>query len=75
MTHPDFARAAAYITAETVRDVLVELVDIASPTGSEAGVAHYLVERMRKSGQRPTYHWSMLAALMRSGICAGTATV
>ena len=50
MTHPDFARAAAHITAETVRDVLVNLVDIASPTGHEAGVAHYLVERMRKSG-------------------------
>jgi len=50
MTHPDFARAAAHITAEAVRDALVDLVDIASPTGHEAGVAHYLVERMRKSG-------------------------
>ena len=38
MTHPDFAKAAAHITAEAVRDALVELVDIASPTGHEAGV-------------------------------------
>jgi acetylornithine deacetylase/succinyl-diaminopimelate desuccinylase-like protein len=50
MSHPDFARASAHITPEAVRDVLVDLVDIASPTGQEAGVAQYLVERMRKSG-------------------------
>lgn len=50
MNHPDFAKAAAHISAEAVRDALVDLVDIASPTGREAGVAHYLVERMRKSG-------------------------
>jgi acetylornithine deacetylase len=50
MGHPDFARAAGHITAEAIRDALVELVDIASPTGKEAGVADYLVDRMRKSG-------------------------
>jgi acetylornithine deacetylase len=50
MTHPDYARAAAHITAERVRDLLMALVDIPSTTGQEAGVACYLVERMRKSG-------------------------
>ena len=50
MTHPDFARAAAHITVENVRDLLVDLVNISSPTGKEIGVAHYLVERMGKSG-------------------------
>jgi acetylornithine deacetylase/succinyl-diaminopimelate desuccinylase-like protein len=50
MTHSDFAKAAAYITADNVRDLLTDLVDIPSATGKEAGVAHYLVERMRKSG-------------------------
>jgi acetylornithine deacetylase/succinyl-diaminopimelate desuccinylase-like protein len=50
MTHSDFAKAAAQITADNVRDLLVDLVDIPSATGKEAGVAHYLVERMRKSG-------------------------
>ncbi|MCC6780280.1 MAG: M20/M25/M40 family metallo-hydrolase [Hyphomicrobiales bacterium] len=50
MTHPDYARAATHISAERVRDLLMELVDIPSSTGQEAGVAHYLVERMRKAG-------------------------
>lgn len=50
MSHPDFSRAAAHITTEAIRDVVVDLVDISSPTGQEAGVAHYLVDRMRKSG-------------------------
>src|SRR5882672_7573023 len=50
MTHPDFAKASAHITAENVRDLLVDLVNIPSTTGQESGVAHYLVERMRKSG-------------------------
>jgi acetylornithine deacetylase/succinyl-diaminopimelate desuccinylase-like protein len=50
MTHSDFAKAAAQITADNVRDLLVDLVDIPSATGKEAGVAYYLVERMRKSG-------------------------
>jgi hypothetical protein len=50
MPHPDFAKAAACITADGVRDCLADLVNISSPTGSEIGVAQYLVERMRKSG-------------------------
>jgi len=50
MTHPDFAKAAAHITADVVRDLLTDLVDIPSATGKEIGVAHYLVARMRKSG-------------------------
>jgi acetylornithine deacetylase len=50
MTHPDFAKAASHITVDNVRDLLIELVDIASPTGKESGVAHYLVARMRRAG-------------------------
>jgi acetylornithine deacetylase len=50
MPHPDYAKAAAFISAENVRTLLMDLVDISSPTGSEIGVAQYLVERMRKSG-------------------------
>ena len=50
MAHPDFARAAVHIGAENVRTLLMDLVDIASPTGQEIGVAQYLVERMRRSG-------------------------
>jgi acetylornithine deacetylase/succinyl-diaminopimelate desuccinylase-like protein len=50
MTHPDLARAAVHVTADNVRGLLTDLVNIPSPTGSEIGVAHYLVERMRKLG-------------------------
>jgi hypothetical protein len=39
MSHPDYAQAAAFISAENVRTLLMDLVDIASPTGSEFGVA------------------------------------
>jgi acetylornithine deacetylase/succinyl-diaminopimelate desuccinylase-like protein len=50
MPHPAFAPAAAHITADNVRDLLIDLVDIASPTGHEIGVAEYLVARMNKAG-------------------------
>ena len=50
MAHPEFAKAAAQITTENVRTLLMDLVDISSPTGQEIGVAQYLVARMRKSG-------------------------
>ena len=50
MQHPAFAKAAAHITADQVRDVLIDLIDIPSPTGKESGVAHYLVDRMRNAG-------------------------
>ena len=50
MSDPDFADIAAYITAEGVRDLLIDLINIPSATGKEIGVAQYLVERMRKSG-------------------------
>src|SRR4051812_6289327 len=50
MVHPDFEKAAAFISADNVRQLLMDLVDISSPTGREAGVAEYLVARMQKSG-------------------------
>lgn len=46
------ARASARITREAVRDALVEMVDIASPTGREATFARYLVDRMQRAGCR-----------------------
>ena len=50
MPHPDFAKAVADITPERIRDLLIALVDIPSPTGQEAAVAHFLVERMAAIG-------------------------
>lgn len=50
MIHPQFSEAASHISAAGICDALVELVNIASPTGQEAGVAGYLVDRMQKAG-------------------------
>jgi acetylornithine deacetylase/succinyl-diaminopimelate desuccinylase-like protein len=50
MPHHDFPKAAHYVTADYVREVLSDLVEIASPTGRESGVADYLVTRLRRSG-------------------------
>jgi acetylornithine deacetylase len=50
MIHPDFAKAVQHVTAEAVRDGLIDLVNIPSATGHEIGMARYLVERMRRSG-------------------------
>jgi acetylornithine deacetylase/succinyl-diaminopimelate desuccinylase-like protein len=50
MMHIDFAKAAAHISTENVRQLLMDLVNISSPTGREIGVAQYLVARMRKAG-------------------------
>lgn len=50
MLHPAFHKAAAHVTGENVRSLLMDLVDIGSPTGREIGVAQYLVARMRRLG-------------------------
>jgi acetylornithine deacetylase/succinyl-diaminopimelate desuccinylase-like protein len=50
MPHPDLAKAVSLITGERIRDLLIALVDIPSPTGSEAGVARFLVDRMAGIG-------------------------
>jgi len=50
MNHPDFSKAAQHVTADTIRDTLAAMVDIASPTGRETGMAHYLRDRMRIAG-------------------------
>jgi len=50
MIQPDRDKAAAYITPDVVRRVLLDMIDIRSPTGSEAGMADYIVERLRRCG-------------------------
>ena len=42
--------AASYGTADAVRDVLMDMVNISSPTGREAAMAQYIVDRMRAVG-------------------------
>ena len=50
MSDRDHAKAASHITPERVRDLVLELVDIPSPTGQERGVAECLVARMKRMG-------------------------
>lgn len=50
MAHPDYERAARHITAQSVTDTLVEMVNIASPTGREGALAEYIVSRLAKAG-------------------------
>jgi hypothetical protein len=50
VSHPDYARAVRHITPEVVRDTLIEMVDIASPTGREGAMAQHLVTRLKQAG-------------------------
>ncbi|CAN0499687.1 unnamed protein product, partial [Phaeothamnion confervicola] len=46
----DFTNASRLITPEKIRDLLIALVDIPSPTGQEAGMAHFLAGHMAGLG-------------------------
>src|SRR5689334_10637207 len=50
MTRPDFDRAVQHISADLIRDALIDMVDIPSATGHELAMAQYLVSRMRRAG-------------------------
>jgi len=50
MNADDRAKAASHITPDIVRQTLIDMVDIRSPTGSEAGMADYIVGRLRAAG-------------------------
>jgi acetylornithine deacetylase/succinyl-diaminopimelate desuccinylase-like protein len=52
MSHPDYARAVRHITSEAVRDTLMAMVDIPSPTGREGVLAQYIVSRLLQAGFR-----------------------
>jgi acetylornithine deacetylase/succinyl-diaminopimelate desuccinylase-like protein len=46
----DRQAAATYITPEIVRQTILDMIDIRSPTGSEAAMADYVVDRLRRAG-------------------------
>jgi acetylornithine deacetylase/succinyl-diaminopimelate desuccinylase-like protein len=50
MDTSDRQAAAAYITPEIVRQTILDMVDIRSPTGSESAMADYVVDRLRRAG-------------------------
>jgi acetylornithine deacetylase/succinyl-diaminopimelate desuccinylase-like protein len=52
VVHEDYERVARHITPQAVRDTLMEMVDIASPTGREGALAEYLVGRLSRAGLR-----------------------
>ena len=50
MLHEKFDDAARSVTAEAVRTTLMDMVDIASPTGGEIDMAGYVVDRLVRAG-------------------------
>lgn len=50
MSEPDRKRVIDSITPDVVRQTLMDMIDIRSPTGSEAAMAEYIVDRLRRVG-------------------------
>lgn len=50
MLHDKFEDAARFVTADAIRTVLMDMVDIASPTGGEIDMARYVVDRLGQAG-------------------------
>jgi acetylornithine deacetylase len=50
MTSVEFQRAESHITPENVRTALMDMIDIRSPTGHEAEMARYIVQRLARAG-------------------------
>src|SRR5215467_1496891 len=50
MRNPDASDILNLITPDAIRQTLLDMIDIRSPTGQEAGMANYIVERFKASG-------------------------
>jgi acetylornithine deacetylase len=50
MSDSDLRQAMAYVTPDVVRQTLLDLIDIRSPTGYEADMANYIFHRLRRTG-------------------------
>ena len=50
MLHEKFEDAARFVTGDAIRTVLMEMVDIASPTGGEIDMARYIVDHLAAAG-------------------------
>lgn len=50
MNSAEFQSAASHVTPEKVRQVLLDMIDIRSPTGHESGMASYIVHRLSSAG-------------------------
>jgi acetylornithine deacetylase len=52
MRHPAFDRTAQHITPDGLRETLMEMVNINTPTGREGALADYIVSRLSRAGLR-----------------------
>lgn len=50
MLHTDRAALEAALTPDRIKQTLLDLIDIRSPTGSEAEISHYVFERLKRNG-------------------------
>ena len=50
MLHADYKRAAEFITPDRLRNTLMDMVNLNSPTGGEKGMAEYIVNRLARAG-------------------------
>jgi acetylornithine deacetylase/succinyl-diaminopimelate desuccinylase-like protein len=50
MRNPDASDILNLITPDATRQTLLDMIDIRSPTGQEAGMADYIVARFKRSG-------------------------
>jgi acetylornithine deacetylase/succinyl-diaminopimelate desuccinylase-like protein len=50
MRNPDASDVLSLITPDAIKQTLLDMIDIRSPTGHEAGMAEYIVQRFRRAG-------------------------
>jgi acetylornithine deacetylase/succinyl-diaminopimelate desuccinylase-like protein len=50
MRNPDASDVLNLVTPDAVKQTLLDMIDIRSPTGHEAGMAEYIVQRFRRAG-------------------------
>jgi acetylornithine deacetylase/succinyl-diaminopimelate desuccinylase-like protein len=50
MRNPDASDVLSLVTPDAIKQTLLDMIDIRSPTGHEAGMAEYIVQRFRRAG-------------------------
>lgn len=50
MRSPDASEVLSLITPEATKQILLDMIDIRSPTGHEAGMADYIIQRFKRAG-------------------------
>jgi acetylornithine deacetylase/succinyl-diaminopimelate desuccinylase-like protein len=50
MRNPDASDVLSLITPDAIKQTLLDMIDIRSPTGHEAGMAEYIIQQFRRAG-------------------------